>query len=107
MTARSVLNQLSITSGRVTRVSGEVASIVVIRSWPLVSRTGAPEMVITGVPLFSPSTFAVIPGCATENGSGANTAVARRATTGAAQTARAWGRVRRESTGSIYGVTPA
>lgn len=101
MTARSVRNQLSRIFGSETRVFGEVATMVVIRSWPRVSRAGAPEMVITGSPLFSPSTFVVCPGCATENGSGAVTAVASRATTGRAQTAMAWGRVRRENTGSI------
>ncbi|GGJ18146.1 hypothetical protein GCM10010121_031330 [Streptomyces brasiliensis] len=63
--------------------------MVVIRSCPLVSRMGAPEMVITCAPLFFPSTFAVIPGCATENGNGAKTAVAINATTGTPQTATA------------------
>jgi len=48
-----------------------VASIVVIRSWPRVSRVGAPVIVITGSPLFSPRTFAVRPGCAREKGSDA------------------------------------
>ncbi len=75
--------------------------MVVIRSCPLVFRVAAPETVITGVPLFSPSTSAVMPGWATENGSGANAAVAIKATTGRAQTATAWERVRRESTESI------
>ncbi len=101
MTARSVRNQESSTSPSETLVSGPVASIVVIRSCPLVSRVAAPEIVITGSPLFFPSTFAVSPGCVSENGSGASAAVAISATTGTAQTARAWGRERRESTGSI------
>lgn len=101
MTAWSVRNQPSITSARVMSASGPVASMVVIRSCPVVSRVGAPEIVMTGVPLFSPSTFAVIPGCATENGNGASPTVANNATSGSAQTARARGRVRRESTGSI------
>lgn len=101
MIAWSVRNQPSITSESLTSVSGLVASIVVIRSCPLVCLVGAPEIVITSAPLFSPRTFAVMPGCATENGSGAKAAVASSATTGSAQTARAWGRERRESTGSI------
>lgn len=101
MIAWSVRNQPSTTSERLTSVSGLVASIVVIRSWPLVARTGAPVIVMTGVPLFSPRTFAVMPGCATEKGSGANAAVASSATSGSAQTVRALGRERRESTRSI------
>ncbi|CAM5230527.1 hypothetical protein SFUMM280S_06770 [Streptomyces fumanus] len=64
--------------------------MVVIRSCPLVFRVGAPETVITGVPRFFPSTSAVIPGSATENGSGASPATANSATTGRAQTARTW-----------------
>ena len=82
-------------------MSGLVASIVVILNCPVVVRVDAPVTVITGVPLFSPSTFAVIPGCVSENGNGANTAVAISATTGRAERTTAWGRVRRESTGSI------
>ncbi|GAA3232618.1 hypothetical protein GCM10020256_48070 [Streptomyces thermocoprophilus] len=91
MTARSFANQPSTTSPSEIRASGGVASMVTIRSSPLVRRVGAPEMVITGVPLLSPSTFAVIPGCASTNGSGAKAAVAIRAATGRPQTARAWG----------------
>lgn len=74
MTAWSVRNQARTTSAIPTSADGPVASIVVIRSCPVVCRAGLPSMVITGVPLSSPSTFAVSPGCATENGSGAKPA---------------------------------
>ncbi|GHF25848.1 hypothetical protein GCM10017776_50390 [Streptomyces griseoluteus] len=98
ITARSVRNQLSITCPSDTRVPGEVASMVVIRSSPDVFRVGAPATVITGVPSFFPSTFAVIPGWATENGNGANTATATSPTTGREHRAMIRERERREST---------
>ena len=69
--------------------SGEVAVIVVSSSAPegSGSRTGAPEISMTGSPSLSPSTSAVEPGYVTENGSGASAATASRAATRAAQTA--------------------
>lgn len=88
MTAWSVRNQARTTSAIPTSADGPVASMVVIRSCPVVCRAGLPSMVITGLPLSSPSTFAVSPGCATENGSGAKPTTASSATTGAEPMAR-------------------
>lgn len=101
MTARSVLNQLSTTSATPTSAVGAVARIVVIRSSPSVVRVGVPVIVMTGFPLSSPRTSAVLPGCATVNGRGAKAAVPNRASTGSAQSARARGRERRMATRPI------
>lgn len=75
--------------------------IVVIRNWPLVDRVGVPSMLITGVPRTSPSTFAVVPGCASVNGSGAKAATPNSARTGRAQRARVRERERRVTTRPI------
>lgn len=83
-------------------MDGPVATIVVIRSWPSVSRTGAPVIVMTSWPLSLPSTSAVLPGCAIAYGSGASPTTAKSAATGRAQRASALGRERLESTPPIY-----